>query len=185
MENQLTITDDVSVNKQILKLQRLKRFSARLLAAAIRMETIEKWTFDDLILGPGGDPIGVNDERGTGEERMRVLVKLQSGINSDHWTRYVNSGKYSDGIDKPLLEILSLMKTRRFLLACYFIDKSNKQYMRHLLEKVLHAPADDIPAHVMRNRLRSLNNLNIVQSIVSEESVQRVQEVLAALKERK
>lgn len=178
----LSITDDVSVNKQILRLQRLQQFTSRLLSVAVKMESVEKWTFDDLRLNNAGDPIGVNDERGTGEERMRVLRKLENTVNSRYWSQYLSTGQYTDDVDGPLIEVLSKMKTRRFLVTCYHIDRQSREYMLHLLQRMLEKSQTSGEAHVLRARLEQLNKLNIIQSIFSDESVKQVQRTLAAMK---
>jgi hypothetical protein len=174
--------DNVSVNKQILKFQPLQAFSGFLLNAASRMETVEKWAFDDLILDSAGDPIGVNDERGTGEERMRVLVKLQSSLQSQQLNAYMSAGQYTDEVDGPLIHLLSCIKTKRFILVGYWLEKQNAAYLEHLLLRVLHTAHENNYAHILRSRLDNLNRLNIIQNIFSDESVRQVQAVLNAMK---
>lgn len=177
----LTITDDVSVNKLLIKMQSLRQFAPHLLATAAKMESVERWTFDDLVLDGAGEPVGVNDERGTGQERMQVLTKLQASLAGRSWESYVATQQYTDLVDMPLIELLSKIKTRRFLACAYWIERSNPRYMRHLLKRVLDTAATNISAHVLRSRLDRLNRLNVMSSIFSEESVKQVQAALLSM----
>lgn len=179
--DRLVIIDDVTVNKQLLLIQTTAHFSGRIITYASRMEQVEAWAIDKLELDAQGIAVGVNDDLGTGEQRMGVLVKLQDLLNGQDWIKYANAREYEAGIDDSLIHLLALIKTKRFLVCAYFIERKAPHYMVHLLDRIA-GNHKESHSHVLHRRLDRLMRLNMLHTIFSEESKEKVKKVLDAMR---
>lgn len=181
---QVDLINEVSMNKQLMKLQRLNMFNPGLLSVAVTMESVEKWTMDKLDVDANGIAVGVNDELGTGQQRMEALRKLQAVINAPELQQYADKGVYWPTIDMELIDLLGRVKARRFMVCVYHMNQTIPGYMTHLLKVVMNSAPENMSAHILKSRLERLNQLNLLYSLFSKESVEAVKSVLAKISER-
>lgn len=184
MKPRFVITSDKDVTLQLLKLQNLGSFANRLVTYATLMEKVENWTVDDLKLDSEGLPIGVDDDRGTGVQRLRLLQIIQECLTASETHAYWEAGRYEEHIDRKLVHLLGSVKTGRFLACGYYMERVSPKYVRHLMARIVEWAEDDVYAHVISNRLDRLHRLEVLQTIFSEETRQLVMSALQAVKRK-
>lgn len=175
---QVDLINEVGMTKQLLKLQRLNMFNPRLLSIAMTMESVEQWTVDKLNVDANGVVVGVDDEHGTGHQRMEVLRQLQDVINAPELKLYADKAQFRPELDMTLIDLLSRVKARRFMVCVYALNQSVPGYMAHLLEVVLDCDHENMSAHIVRSRIERLNQLNLIESLFSKESLTLIKSVL-------
>ena len=118
----VSIVNPVDINRQLIDLERAR--GGQIVRFALLMERAEGWAIDDIRTDSSGMAIAVNDERGTAEERLLGVMRLQQLINSSEFAEHLKrfgADEEPHEVDELLIEVMALLKTGRFMVCLTYI----------------------------------------------------------------
>lgn len=176
------IVHPAEVNKRLMQLERLRGSS--LFRVVLLMEKAEPWAVDDIRMNAQGDPIGVDDERGSGQERLESMQLLERLLNSDAMAEKLRTpGSAKGETGAGLIDVLALLRTGRFLVCLHHISTVSEAFISEWLDVVLEkARSGDVMAHVLRARLTMLKRADMIQTVFSKEAARQVVKCLEGVK---
>lgn len=176
------IVHPVQVNQHLLHLERSR--GSNLLRFVLLMERGETWAIDDIRTNSDGLPIGLTDDRGTAEQRIGGVTKLEQVLNSQALADCLESDPESYPlVSARLIHVLAHLRTGRFLLCLHHLSNLSAPFVNHLLEQVgQQADVGDVMAHVLRERLIAIRRANMVRAIFSPKAAAQVSMTLERIK---
>lgn len=176
------IVHPVEVNQRLLALERA--CGGPIMRFLLLMERAEAWAVDDIRTDSSGLPIGVTDERGTAEERLKCMVSLERVLNSPEMEACVRSEPSAHAeVASALIDVMGLLKTGRFVLCLHFLSSLSATFVTHWLAVVdKRASMGDLMAHVLRERLLMLKRANMVRTVFSRDAAAQVIKTLERMK---
>lgn len=176
------IVHPVQVNRQLLELERAR--GAQIMRFVLLMERSEDWPIDDIRTNGAGVPIGVTDERGTAEQRMKSMLSLEHVLNSRQMAKVARSDpSESMEVASALIDVMAQLRTGRFVLCLHFLSTLSTEFVTRWLELVdQRAAMGDVMAHVLRERVLMLNRANMIKAVFSRESAAQVVKTLESMK---
>ncbi|SFF31502.1 type IVB secretion system protein IcmW [Paracidovorax wautersii] len=176
------IVHPVEVNRRLMQLG--SRRGAPLSRFVLLMERAEPWAVDDIRMNADDEPVGVDDERGTAEERLVAMRQLERVLNSEAMAKKLQSQSSARGpVGEGLIEVLALLRTGRFLVCLHHLSTVSAPFIGAWLQLVdERARAGDVMAHVLRSRLVMFKKANMISVVFSRESAQQVMKTLEFIK---
>lgn len=147
------------------------------------MERAENWAIDEIHTDSEGNPIGVNDDRGTAEERLRGVMRLEEVLNSPAFAVCIRDMRAGEEVCERLIEVMAMLKASRFIVCLNHLSRLSPQFVSHWLLIIdQKAEQGHALAHVLRERLQMLRRANLVRSIFSYEASKQVLKILEGMK---
>ena len=177
------IVHPVDVNRRLLAVERQR--GVQIMRFALLMERAESWTIDDIRTDSQGFPIAVNDERGTAEERLQGVARLEDALNSEAFRRYLREHAHDQEVrdfDERLIEVMALLRTSRFVVCVEHMSGISSDFVTTWVRKIDKCAREgNVLAHVLRERLRMLKRANLVRAVFSKEAVGQVTQILEGM----
>lgn len=177
------IIHPVFVNQRLMELQRAR--GTQLMRFVLLMERAETWPVDDIRTDPQGQPMGVNDDRGTAAERLHGLHVLEQVLNSPALAEQLQSPEAtaSGPVGRALIDVMAFLRTGRFLVCLHHLSTISPEFAHWWLAEVdERAKAGSVMAHVLRSRLLMLKRADMCRAVFSKEAVEQVVRTLERMK---
>ena len=178
------IVSPIAINKKLMEMERVR--GAQIMRFSLLMERVEDWAIDDIRTDPSGRAVGVNDERGTADERLQSVSLFEDLLNSEAFARHLRSHadvSECSTTDARLMEVMALLKTSRFVVCLNYMSTISGGYVANWLQKIdRQAGEGNVLAHVLRERMVMLQRANLIRAVFSTESVARVVATLGVIK---
>jgi len=154
------------------------------------MENAEPWTIDDIVTDEDGLPTGVSNERGSAEDKMAALERLEDLLNSETFIeiyRLVIQSPQLTPLEEDLIELCHMLRTSRFELIVRHLNDTVSDLVKDFPERFIRklhvsGASGNIAAHVLFERIAVLARASQIHAIFSSKATARVQQVIAELR---